>query len=71
MLQLYNIKSVVDNVFAEDSKKVVTKCRKQIEEDWEQDVLFDNICEQDFIINLQDFSSDLETDSEDLVCTPL
>lgn len=43
-----------------------------MEEDWERDVRFDDICEQEFIINLQDCSSDSETDSDvDLGCTPL
>lgn len=70
MLQL--LKSAVDSVSAEEWKKVVTKCRKLMEEDWERDIQFDNICEQDFIINLQDFSSDSETDSDmELGCTPL
>ncbi|KAH9640369.1 hypothetical protein HF086_003055 [Spodoptera exigua] len=58
MLQL--LKTAVDNVSAEHWKKVVIKCRKLMEEDWERDVRFDNICEQEFIINLQDCSSDSE-----------
>ncbi|XP_045456911.1 uncharacterized protein LOC123666943 [Melitaea cinxia] len=70
MLQLLN--TAVKNVSAEDWKKEVTKCRKLMEEDWERDVRFDNICDQEFIINLKDCSSDFESDSEiDLGCTPL
>ncbi|XP_045447118.1 uncharacterized protein LOC123668257 [Melitaea cinxia] len=70
MLQLLN--TAVENVSAEDWKQVVTKCRKLMEEDWERDVRFDNICDQEFIINLKDCSSDFESDSEiDLGCTPL
>lgn len=72
---LQSLKSAVEYVSTEDLKKwkkVVTKRRKVMKEDWERIVRFDNICDQELIINLQDCFSDAETDSEIyLWCAPL
>lgn len=60
------------HVNADDWKKVVEKTKNVIQKDWERDIQFDNICDQELIINLQDCSSDeSEFDFEvDLGCTP-
>lgn len=62
-----------EDVTPELWKKVVDKCKKIIDEDWERDIQFDNLSDQDFIINLQDCSSESESDYDesDLGCAPL
>ncbi|VVC89602.1 unnamed protein product [Leptidea sinapis] len=67
------LKSAINNVSAEYWMKVVSKYKKFMEEDWKRDVQFDNIFyKQEFLINLQEFSSYAETDSDmDLACTYL
>lgn len=71
MLDLLN--NACKYVTPNDWKKVVDKTRRIITEDWQRDVQFDSICDQELIISLADCSSDSgsDDDDDDLGCTPL
>ena len=61
-----------DHVKGDDWKKVVERTKNIIQQDWERDIRFDNISDQELIINLQDCSSSDESDVDyDLGCAPL
>lgn len=62
MLGLLN--NACKHVTADDWKKVVGKIKKTIEEDWERDKRYDENCDHELIINLQEWSSDSESDIE-------
>lgn len=69
MLQL--LTTACENITPDDWKKVINKTKKIIADDWERDLKFDSICDREFIINLQKFSSESDSDDSDLGCIPL
>lgn len=70
MLKL--LKDACDSVTSDNWKKDIDRTRKIMEDDWERDVRFDQST-QELIINLQDCSSESESDFDDsdLVCEPI
>lgn len=64
MLTLLN--NACEHVTPNDWKNVVTKTKETIQEDWKRDCNFDTICDQEFIINLQECSSDDDNSDNEL-----
>ncbi|CAH2090430.1 unnamed protein product [Euphydryas editha] len=67
------LKEACNQVTPENWKSVVERTKRIINQDWDRDVHFDNIQNNEFIINLEDCSSESGTESDgvDLECTSL
>ncbi|CAK1580373.1 unnamed protein product [Parnassius mnemosyne] len=64
--KIFNLlNNACEHVTSNDWKKVVDKTRRIITEDWQRDVRFDYLCDQELIINLEDCFSDSVSDDDD------